>query len=415
MTLSLPFVDRASQLRSRQFITGNPVRVLYIVDSLWGAGGAEMCLLRLTQSLPPERFSSRILTFHSNEMAQPFRARFNCPIYHWQLNNIRDLNAFTVGKRLYKLIQDERIDIVHTFFQTADLWAAPIARLAGAKVIISSRRDMGFLRSTKHRVGYRLLRSLFTQVQAVSDEVKHFTIATEKVDPRCIITIHNGIETSVAVSAEKSLSMRNQLCIPPDAVVVSCVANVRWIKGIDVLLQAAALVHRQAPEVRFIVVGHNHGIVKEQVYCDEVSRLHESLGTGSYLYFTGHTDQVDVLLKASDIFVLPSRSEGLSNALLEAMRAGLPCVATAVGGNPEVVIEGTTGLLVSPDRPGEMADSILRLIGDSEMRRRMGAAGKKRISQKFSVEAMTSAVMAQYDSLLESHEARPHASCARLF
>jgi glycosyltransferase involved in cell wall biosynthesis len=383
-----------------------PIRVLYIIDSLWGVGGAELCLARLIRHLPRAHFECRVLTFHSSEICRPFREQFDCPVDYWPLNNIHDRNAFRIASRLRNLVREHQFDIVHTFFQTSDLWAGPIAKLCGAKVLISSRRDMGILRSPKHNLGYKIVRGVFDQVQAVSEEVRRYAIETDGLDPRKTITIYNGVESAPHVSDWEIEELRQGTGLDADTPVVSCVANVRRVKGIDVLVRAAALVHREIPKARFLVAGGFQGVRAELEYTEALWSLQQSLGVERVMRFLGQIKEVAALLKLSDIFVLPSRSEGLSNALLEAMRAGLPCVATSVGGNPEVVVDGVTGFLVPPDSPEELAERILNLLRDPVLRRRMGQASRFRVLQNFTLDAMGAKIVAQYIHLLQAKDCK---------
>jgi glycosyltransferase involved in cell wall biosynthesis/peptidoglycan/xylan/chitin deacetylase (PgdA/CDA1 family) len=376
-----------------------PIRILYIIDSLSNIGGAELCLLRLTKYLPRDQFECRVLTFNNEDGL--LLGKFDCPIYHWQTDNVYDRNAFRVARRLQKLVCDEQIDIVHTFFQTSDLWAGPIAKLGGAKLLISSRRDMGILRQPKHDLGYRLMRGIFDQVQAVSDGVRRWTIENDRIDPDRTITIHNGIDPNLDAPAEEVEFLRRQVGLKAGVPVIANVANFRHVKGMDVLVRAAALVGREAPQARILVAGGFGTTTSARAYASDVLELSRSLGAERWLTFLGQLENVAPLLKLSDMFVLPSRSEGLSNALLEAMVFGLPCIATAVGGNPEVVVDGHTGFLIPSDDPMALADRILRLIRDGELRRTMGAASRERALQRFTLEAMSSRVMAAYQLALE--------------
>ncbi len=382
-----------------------PIRILYIIDSLWNVGGAEGCLVRMTKHLPPG-FECRVLTFHSAKSSRWFIDQFDCPVDHWQINNVWDRTAFRVARRLYRLVRDQQIDIVHTFFQTSDLWAGPIAKLAGAKVHISSRRDMGFMRQRKHDLGYRLLRGGFDQVQAVSEGVRQYTIEKDGVTAKRTLTVYTGIDAEVDLDPKEVEQERQQHDLPQGAPVIATVANHRHVKGIDVLVRAAALVIKEVPEVRFLMVGGLGGNDTDREFSREVVQLAESLGAARSIRFAGESNRVPALLALSDIFVLPSRSEGLSNALLEAMRAGLPCVATAVGGNPEVVADGVTGYLVPPDDPEAMASRLLELLRDSGMRRQMGTAGRRLMLQKFTTEIMVSKVTAAYEQLLRTKGSR---------
>ena len=171
------------------------------------------------------------------------------------------------------------------------------------------------------------------------------------------------------------------------------------MKGIDI--QAAAIVAKQAPHVRFLVAGAFGSSPMDKAYTDSVRDMAQSLEAERFMTFLGPLDRVRALLQISDIFAAPSRSEGFSNALLEAMESDLPCVATSVGGNPEVVVDGVTGFLVPPEDPELLADRILALVRD-ERRRRFGEAGRKRILENFTAASMTARLIENYEHLLGS-------------
>ena len=96
-------------------------KILYVIDSMFGVGGAELALLRMVKHLPPDRFECSVITFHTNEAAQQLLQQFPCPVYHWKLNNAYDRNAWKVARQIYRLVQEQRFDVVHTIFETSDL------------------------------------------------------------------------------------------------------------------------------------------------------------------------------------------------------------------------------------------------------------------------------------------------------
>jgi len=366
-----------------------------------------MCLLRLTKHLPRHLYECRVVTFHARDCADSLLNQFDCPVYHWPLTNVYNHQAVRVAHRLRKLIKDENIDIVHTFFPTSDLWAGPIAKLSGVKALISSRRDMGILRNARHQTAYRLLRRVFDQVQTVSDSVRRWTIENDGIDPKRTITIHNGIGPLSVPRESRIEDLRRAIEGTEDTLVLTTVANFRHVKGIDVLVRAAAIVGKVFPAVRIVVAGNLDTTTAGREYADEVLQLSASIGASPWMRFLGAVDDVSAVLKLSHVFVLPSRSEGLSNALLEAMSAGLPCIATAVGGNPEVVVDGETGFLVPSDDAEELANRMLTLLRDPQLRHRMGEASRHRVRQHFAIEAMTSRVVTCYEKVLHQKEPNP--------
>jgi glycosyltransferase involved in cell wall biosynthesis len=379
-----------------------PVQVAYFIDSLFGVGGAEISLARLVRALPPERFGCRVVTFGGDATGLALIEQSGWPVHRWTMHNLYGPTAFAVARRIRRMVREEGIDIVHTFFQTSDLWAGPIAKASGARYLISSRRDMGILRHRKHRIGYRMLHPLYDQVHAVSESVRQYTIAADGLDPNKVATVYNGIEVGEAPSMteQEQAPFRRSMGIEEGQIVVTTIANWRQVKGIDILVRAGAIVAERDPRVKFLVAGEYGKNPPDNAYCDSVLELARSVGAERFMKFLGSWERVRDLLGISDIFVLPSRSEGLSNALLEAMESSVPCIATDVGGNPEIVVDGVTGRVVPSEDPERLAQAILDLVADREGARRMGEAGRRRVIEKFTVAAMAAQVVKSYEMLL---------------
>jgi glycosyltransferase involved in cell wall biosynthesis len=367
-------------------------RVLYLIDRLLStAGGAEGVLHKLCCFLPSRGFRCSIATFGAREGVEQ---QFPCPVrvllsrpYHW--TSLPHALAFA------RLLHSERIEIVHTFFPTSDLWGGVVARLSGCPILVSSRRDMGIVRSRKHRVPYILMSPLFTQVQAVSEKVREFCIREDHLPPEKVVTVPNGVDLE-AIDAHSSGERNALFGLNGNSRVITTVANVRSVKGIDILIRAAVSVVEQVSEAHFVVIGET----QEPSYLQELLELARQLGVARNISFIGGHNDVYALLKASDLFCLPSRSEGMSNALLEAMACRLPCVATDVGGNPEVVIDGQTGFLVPTENPHALATQIIALLRDRDLMGRMGQAGRRTVQLKFTVQHMVDRVALLYDQLL---------------
>ncbi len=373
-----------------------PGHVLFIIDQLKKPfGGAEQMLLKITRNLPRERFRSSVLTF-ATDLTTDELSSFPCPLYVFPLTRSYDLNAARMAIRLTRLVHSENVQIVHSFFETSDLWGGTIVRLTSKAKLVSSRRDMGILRSAKHRVAYRVLGPLVHKVLTVSEEVRRFVLATDHLPPGKVVTLYNGLEAFDPVSVDVALATRRRLGFSATARLITAVGNIRRVKGFDVLIRAAAEVCASTQEANFIVAGD----ILETDHYDELLHLIENFGLRKRFRFIGHQSDVFPVLCASDLFVLPSRSEGFSNALLEAMAVGLPCIATRVGGNAEAVQDGKTGLLIEPEDPSAIADSIYRLIRNPRKANEMGSAAKKRAIENFSLESMIQKLSTVYDDLL---------------
>ena len=383
--------------------SAKPVRVLFLIDSIWGAGGAEMSLLRLVEHLPAQGYACRVITFHADEVSKGFLARFPCPVEVWPMKSLRHWSTLGLLKRLRRLVRQEKFDIVHTFFPASDLLFGPAAKFSGARVLISGRRDMGIVRQSWHRWAYRRMRGTYDQVQTVSESVRRYAIDTDGLDPERVLTIHNGVDAGVVVDASENLdSLREELGCVPGCPVVTMVANIRRIKGIDVFLRAVALVKQRFPDTVFLIAGVFGTNTEHIKYKEEVLGLRKALDLERKVRFLGSSTQVQRILALSDVFALPSRSEGFSNALLEAMACGIPPVVSAVGGNPEVVEDGVNGFLVPFGDSAAVADRVMRLLADPALRQRLGAAARQRVLERFTVEVMVRQVADAYSALLDT-------------
>jgi glycosyltransferase involved in cell wall biosynthesis len=372
-----------------------PPHVLYIIDELRQLGGAERVLLEIVRRLPPDRFRSSILVFRIDPDLDGLR---NLPafVHVLPVRRTYDLGALKNAILLSQFIRRRRISVVHTFFETSDLWAGPIARLSGCPVLISSRRDMGILRKRKHHLAYPIANRFFDRVLAVSDEVRSYCLSQPGLTPARVETLYNGVDLAdLDVKAETG-NARREFGLCADVPVITTVANIRSVKGIDVLVHAAKSVCSQFPDAVFLVVGR-------EIEPDTMSKLRaqvKSFQLGSNFQFIGPLLNPFPVLRASNIFCLPSRSEGFSNALLEAMGCELPCVATRVGGCAEALTDGEEGYLVDSEDHDALAERLVRLIRDPGMARRMGRAGRRTVETRFSMQGMITRLMDIYDELL---------------
>ena len=387
----------ATSKENRIATSRDPRHVLFLIDRFpERMGGAEGTLWRATRLLPKNRYRCSVATFAIDPRFGDVRSLFECPFHVFPLKRTYDWNAFRVALRIANLIRREQVSIVHTFFSTSDLWGGMIAKLSGCPVLISSRRDMGIERSAKHHRAYRALAGMFDQVQTVSDEVRSYSISADGLCPDRVVTVHNGVDLK-EIDAALPLSRSDEtLGIRNASHIVLNVGNVRRVKGTDVIIRTVAIVRETFPNVLFLVVGGVH----ERAFFAEVQKLIKDLRVTDNVKFLGRRLDVPSILKMCDLFYQSSRSEGLPNAILEAMASGLPCVATEVGGTNEIISNDKNGFLVESERPDLAAKAIINLLGDQNRARIMGAAARRTIEQRFSAQAMVSRMVDQYDSLL---------------
>jgi glycosyltransferase involved in cell wall biosynthesis len=361
--------------------------VLLVVDQFAKSlGGGERIVLRLAALLPQYGYRVSILTFLVHPESSVLTTPPPCPIYILPLRRTYDFTAFRAALELRRFIRQRKIQIVQTFFESSDIWAGFVVKTLSNVRLVWSRRDMGILRSTKHTVSYRLMAGAPDRVFAVSEQVRQHCIEVDRVDPARVETIYNGLDLG---GSEKAAKTSGEF-------LVTTVGNVRHVKGHDVYIKAAAAVVQRFPQVSFSIAGE----VLEPEYFAELQGLVRDLKLSERFHFVGGVANVPEHLSSADIFVLPSRSEGFSNAIIEAMAASLPVIATDVGGNAEAVKDGVSGFIVPPEDSAALAEAICRLLDDPSQACQMGVAGKMLVAEKFTTSAMMGRIRAAYAKLL---------------
>jgi glycosyltransferase involved in cell wall biosynthesis len=363
--------------------------VLLVVDQFPKTlGGGERIVLKLAELLPHYGYRASIVTFFIHPESAVRESRL-CPIYELPLHRTYDLTAIRAALEFRRFLRDQRVQLVQTFFESSDLWAGFVTKTVPQSKLIWSRRDMGILRARKHRIGYRLLAGAPDAVFAVSEQVRHYCIDVDRIDPARVLTIHNGLDLANWNAASVFAKSAGK-------VQIATVGNIRAVKGHDVFIRAAALTVKQFPNALFSIAGD----VLEPAYFSDLQSLIKDLNLSDNFVFAGGIADLHQYLSETEIFVLPSRSEGFSNAIVEAMAASLPVVATDVGGNNEAVHDGISGLLVPSENPQALSSAINRLLDDPATAAAMGAAGREIVSSRFTTGAMMDQIAGAYKELL---------------
>jgi glycosyltransferase involved in cell wall biosynthesis len=372
--------------------------VLFLIDHLMALGGGETNLLKVVQLLPPELVRCTIATFHIDPK---IRKTISVPVHVFPWKRVYHLDAMKAAGALRKLIRTEHVDIVQTYFETSNLWGGIIAKLSGA-LLLSSRRDMGILRKTKHELAYRLVNHISDRVLAVSEEVKRFCIDTDHVTPEKISVVYNGVDLRHIAAEEPQANPLANAEWADASHIVTCVANIRRIKGIDVLVRTAQRVCRELPNATFLIAGTAY----EGDYSQEITEMIRAAGLEKNIKLLGFVGDPVPLLKMSHAFCLLSHSEGFSNALLEAMACGVPSVVTRVGGNPEAIHDGQNGFLVPVGDDAAAAERLLFLLRNPERAIQIGQAGRTSAQMRFSAETMINKLISLYRDLLAERDSK---------
>ena len=296
--------------------------------------------------------------------------------------------------RLFRILVSHRINLLHI----NDLWWAPIglaaSRLAGIPCITHVRADY----TPRHIRNYRLPAC---QVCVPVSKAVGRSLEGAGVDSSRIRLVYSGIDLSQIAENQDVASIRIRYKIAPDRVVIGSVGNLLAVKGYEYLIRAVAHIKTAMPSVLCLIVGGG-----DRPYAKTLYALVRELGVRDNVIFTGFCDDVYPLLSVMDVFVLASVSEGFGIALLEAMAVSKPVVATSVGGIPEIVIHGQTGLLVKPNDSLALARTISHLLANREQAIAMGKCGRERVETYFSIKSEIAKLEDLYAEVLGQAPAR---------
>lgn len=301
----------------------------------------------------------------------------------------------SLALQIARLIREHDIDVVHCHHYSPYVYGVLAAVLAHVKVVFTEHgRLTDGEPSRKRQLINPILSVLPGRIYAVSGDLKQHMVA-EGFPAGCIQVVYNGIDPGRRPTALDRAAARDALGLPHDAFVIGTAGRLDPVKRLDVLLQVHTRVVLKHPGTRTVIIGDGPERAR-------LESLAEGLGIAGSVTFAGYRADVRALMSAFDVYLNSSAYEGVSLTILEAMAAGLPVVATPVGGNPEVVVEKETGYLVAGG-PHAIADAVCHLAIDGHQRHVMGDAARWRVMRHFSIARMVNEYAAAYFGL-ESHE-----------
>ena len=293
---------------------------------------------------------------------------------------------------LLSILRREKPRIVQTYLFHADIAGRIAARFAGVPIVISSLRNEN-IGGRIREIILRLTDSLVKSVTAVSGQVARVHARKGTTKPNKLVVISNGVETP-GEKNEAADGVRRELGMREGEALIVTVASLEEKKGHRTLLDAAALLRRSVPCFKWAVIGEGKSR-------EGLKRYAAELGIEDYILFLGRREDVGKFLKAGDVFVLSSLWEGLPNALLEAMEAGMPVIATGVGGVPEVVRHRDTGLLTEPADSGGLFRQLEELLKDSSLREALSVNARRFVRENYSIKKTVKELDTLYSRLIK--------------
>lgn len=364
------------------------VRTILYLSTSSGPGGAERVISNLASSLDPERFRAILCLFRPGWIQERSESR-GVRTYIIPTQGMMD---WRWALRFKRLLREEQVDLIHSHEFDASVQGTFVAALSGTPLVATVHGKNYFWEKFRRRLAYRWVSRRATMV-AVSQNLKEFVMEKVGISPDRIKVIYNGVDALPYCDSTDVEQCRKELRIPQNDRLVGVVGNLYPVKGHQHLIDGIPAVLKKCPNTSFVFAGRGQlePELKEQVH---------RLGLDKRVHFLGLRQDIPRILAMLDVFVQPSLSEGLSMAILEAMIAGKPVVATQVGGNPELVLEGETGFLVPPRDSQALASSLVTLLTNKAQAAQLAEKGKSRAEGQFSLETMVRAYQALYDECL---------------
>jgi L-malate glycosyltransferase len=372
----------------------NRIKLLKMLTS-FHIGGTERQVVNLALGIDPSRFDLHLACLRRSGALLGELKALQVPRPEFRIGRFYNPRTFWQGFRLAKYIRKNRIQIVHSYGFYSNVFTVPIAWLAGKSFVIASIRDTGDVLTPAQRRVQRMVCRLADCVLVNAEAIRD-TLVEQGYAPDKIIVIHNGITLAKFGKRQRNSLLRQELALPLSAPLVVVFSRLNQMKGIQYFLDAAAILAGRFPDVRFLVVGDGETRKELEEYACRLGIEHRTV-------FAGFRSDVPELLSEAAVSVLPSLSEGLSNSLLESMASGVPVVATNVGGNPEVIEDGVTGLLVPRRDPAALAAAVGRMLEDKDLAESFAQAGVRRVAELFSMERSVRETEHLYQRLVEAN------------
>jgi glycosyltransferase involved in cell wall biosynthesis len=358
-----------------------------MIDEL-SRGGTESQLLELLHHLDRDRVQPHLcLMRRLDRSLEPD----DCPVLDLGVATfVSDFLDMTLGPKVLRLaryLRRQRIDVLHLYFRASTYLGLAAARIASVPKVVRTQNNLGYWMTWYDREKWALLNRCVDALVVNTREGRERIARAQRTDLAKIVLLENGLDLTKYRRAPRTRGGPRR---------VGMVANLRPVKNPEAFVRAAALLSDRFTDVSFDIAGD--GELRPRL-----EALASELGVASRCRFLGSVRDVPAFLAELDVAVLCSDSEGLSNSLLEYMAAGLPIVATAVGGNPELIRDGRDGLLVPPRDEGALARAVGQLLEDAPLARRLGTTARARVERHFSRAAMLRRFQAFYRRLRDGH------------
>lgn len=364
----------------------NPKTRLMIITHDLAIGGLQQVVVNICKAINRDKFDVTVLCLRALGEFAPEAEELGIKVFLLPQKKHTDYFSFF---KVAKILRREKIEVIHTHNTQPFFDGTLGALLSGRKIrIVHTDHARNFPDKRRYMFAEWLMSHFAYKVVGVSEHTSQNLIKYEKISKKKIITIPNGIDgKKFNISIDKK-AKRNELGIKNHGPIIGLGVRLTEQKGITYLIQAMTKIVKKIPDITLIIAGE--GPLEESLKNETLK-----LGVNKNVFFVGPRLDMPELLKIFDLYVLPSLSEGLPMVLLEAMALGCPIIATRVGGVPKVIINGENGSLVEPKNPKVLGSEIIRVLSDSNLRKKYSKNGKKVFNEKFTADIM----MRKYEHL----------------
>jgi L-malate glycosyltransferase len=370
--------------KAQALAPSRPLHVCFMIDKLYPAG-IELQLLLLIKHIDRSRVEPSLCLLDGGDEQTRSLEPANCPVIRLGVRHLCRLSSIPPAVRLARFFRRQQIDLVHPLFPDSLYFGTIVAKLAGVPCVAGFQVSLGYWMTPRDRWFGRLVNRWVDATVANCEACRQAVVADWRVRPESVEIVPNGVDLSGFRARDSRPSGNCTAARDPqtdNAVLrrIGVVANLRPVKNLDLFVRAAGRLVARHPQVRFEIAGEGESR-------GELESLIESLGLRDRVVLRGSVADVPAFLGSLDVAVLCSLSEGSPNAIMEYMAAGLPTVATDVGGVAELVEADVTGLVVPSNDEPRLAEAIDRLLCDRDLAARLGATARERAFRLYGVDA----------------------------
>jgi glycosyltransferase involved in cell wall biosynthesis len=374
--------------------------IIWMIDRL-GPGGAEQLMPTILTNLVKQGFKIRVCVLrvrHGNPIAHELE-RLGLPVDLVLVPNLRHpFNLF----RILRYLRKHRPQLLHTQLEFSDILGTIAAKLLGIPCV-STLHTLDIYEEKKSatwrlKLRWFVLRNYCDKILAVSEKTRIHHLEGGRLGEKKVITLYNGLDISRFKKPDESIQqeIRQSLNLPLNRQIIITVAVLREPKGIQYMLKALPTILAKNPNTHYLIVGDGD-------YGDTLRDLVTAIGIQENVTFAGRRTDIPALLSIGDVFVLPTLKDALPTVLIEALAAGIPIVASNVGGVPEIVEDGVNGLLVPPENPAELTRACLQFLQNREFASQIVHAGNDVVQKSFNISVQIEQLNRIYEEVSSQH------------